>query len=453
MAGLEQQLLGRVVLKERAELEEQRLKLVEEVSTNQKLLKGLEDDLLYRLATSTGNLLDDTSLIEVLQHTKTTAAEVSEKLTNAAEANERISIAREEYRPVATRGSLIYFLIVDMAAINIMYQVSLQQFLVLFDYSIANSAPAPLASKRIVNIIDYVNFYVTCYMQRGLFERHKTIWALMLTMRIQSISGKLSGAQQKMLLTGGGALDLNTEKPKPFPWIPDNVWLNVIQLSRSVPTFRDLPDSIARNDALWKHWYDEDAPEATRIPDFEDRIDNAFDKMLLVRSIREDRALLSVSDYIVDAIGKRYVDSRPLDLRVLTEEADKFTPMIVILSTGADPTGAINELARKKKKQVRSISMGQGQEPAARRLLQQGMAGGSWVLLQNCHLGLKVRLPKYCADQCSALLHSLPSSLHIYISSLCSPLSALLSLLSLLSALCSLFALPFSHTGCRFHRR
>merc|ERR1719197_1321029 len=94
MGGLEQQLLGRVVQRERAELEEQRQKLVEEVNSNQKLLKGLEDDLLYRLASSTGNLLDDTSLIEVLQNTKTTAAEVSEKLANAAEANERIGAAR-----------------------------------------------------------------------------------------------------------------------------------------------------------------------------------------------------------------------------------------------------------------------------------------------------------------------------------------------------------------------
>jgi hypothetical protein len=62
MAGLEQQLLGRVVMAERPELEEQRLRLVEEVTTNLKTLKGLEDDLLYRLANSTGNLLDDASL-------------------------------------------------------------------------------------------------------------------------------------------------------------------------------------------------------------------------------------------------------------------------------------------------------------------------------------------------------------------------------------------------------
>ena len=80
------------------------------------------------------------------------------------------------------------------------------------------------------------------------------------------------------------SLDIATEKPKPFPWVPDNAWLNVIQLGRSVGVFRDLPDAITRNDAMWKHWYDEDAPESARIPDFEDRIETYFDKLLLVRS-------------------------------------------------------------------------------------------------------------------------------------------------------------------------
>ena len=47
------------------------------------------------------------------------------------------------------------------------------------------------------------------------------------------------------------------------------------------------------------------------------------------------------------------------------------------------------DLAKKHKKQVRTISLGQGQEPAARKLISTGVAQGSWVMLQNCHLGLK----------------------------------------------------------------
>jgi dynein heavy chain len=49
----------------------------------------------------------------------------------------------------------------------------------------------------------------------------------------------------------------------------------------------------------------------------------------------------------------------------------------------------IEALAKKLKTECKSVSMGQGQEIQAQKLISAAVASGGWVLLQNAHLGLK----------------------------------------------------------------
>lgn len=72
----------------------------------------------------------------------------------------------------------------------------------------------------------------------------------------------------------------------------------------------------------------------------------------------------------------------------LFAESTNRTPMIGLLSMGSDPTADIENLAKRENLECRAISMGQGQDVHARRLLGQFVANGGWALLQNCHLGL-----------------------------------------------------------------
>lgn len=397
LKGLEDQLLGRVINTEKRELELERVKLLDDVLLNKQKMKDLEDNLLFRLTTTKGSLVDDPHIVEVLNITKTTSIDVRQKLQIAADTSEKINIAREEFRPVATRGSIMYFLIVEMSMVNVMYQTALKQFLQLFDMSMENSMRSPITSKRITNIIDFMTYEVFKYMVRGFYEEHKFMFTLLLALKIDMQSGKVRHDEFQTLIKGGASLDINNVQAKPCKWIMDSTWLNLVELSKLFQ-FSAILEQIPRNDKQWRAWFDKETPENETIPDGYHNSLDMFRKLLLIRSWCPDRTLPQAKKYIGDSIGDKYVDGFILDLDKMVEESEPLTPLICFLSMGSDPSPSIESNGKKKGLEVKSISMGQGQEIHARRLVSAAITSGNWVLLQNCHLSL---------DFCNEILDTL----------------------------------------------
>ena len=115
-------------------------------------------------------------------------------------------------------------------------------------------------------------------------------------------------------------LNAKTEKPKPqyYTFITDKAWLNIIALPKytfgneGFPFFRELPDLIQRNKALWKTWIEQNDPENHQIPDNVERINNEKEignlvKLCLIRSIREDRTLVSSAQFIFETLGEEFI--------------------------------------------------------------------------------------------------------------------------------------------------
>jgi len=75
----------------------------------------------------------------VLENSKKTSKEINERMVQSLVVEEEINVTRNQYRTVAVRGSILYFVIADLAGIDPMYQYSLAYIKRLFNNAIEKS--------------------------------------------------------------------------------------------------------------------------------------------------------------------------------------------------------------------------------------------------------------------------------------------------------------------------
>ncbi|XP_069727356.1 dynein axonemal heavy chain 10 [Phaenicophaeus curvirostris] len=389
LKGLEDQLLSVITGFERRELEEQRQQLIQETSDNKNLLKDLEDSLLRELTSSTGNMLDNLDLVQTLEETKSKATEVIEKLKLAEKTAVDIDHLRDGYRPAARRGAILFSVLSEMAFVNIMYQYSLASFLEVFGYSLRKSMPSPVLQKRLKNIMDTLTFNTYNYGCTGLFEKHKLLFSFNMTVRIEQGDGRVPQEELQFFLKGNVSLEKSARK-KPYAWLPDQGWEDLIHLSELFPEkFESLPDDVEKNPYIWKNWFDTDALEQMPLPmQYQDNLTD-FQKLLLLRCFRVDRLYRAVTNYVTLTMSEKYVQPPVISFEAIFEQSSPYLPVVFILSPGSDPVSDLMKLAERTGfggDRLKFLAMGQGQEKIALQMLENVVVRGEWLMLQNCHL-------------------------------------------------------------------
>ena len=125
---------------------------------------------------------------------------INGRVKEAEQTEASINETREKYRPAAIRGSILYFVVADLALIGPMYQYSLNFFMQLFSQCIDNSEPSDELRKRLKNIMSYTTYFVYVSVCRGLFEEHKLLFSLLVCtsiMRVMTVQEKLDEARRR----------------------------------------------------------------------------------------------------------------------------------------------------------------------------------------------------------------------------------------------------------------
>ncbi|XP_015440426.1 PREDICTED: LOW QUALITY PROTEIN: dynein heavy chain 7, axonemal [Dufourea novaeangliae] len=404
--GLEDQLLGIVVAKERPDLEAEKNQLIIQGAANKKMLKEIEDRILEVLSTSESNILEDETAISVLSSSKHLSNEIVVKQTAAEITEKSIDEARLEYTPIAVYSTVLFFTIAVLANIDPMYQYSLVWFVNLFKNTIDNTEQTEDIAQRLKDLTREFTYSLYVNICRSLFEKDKLLFSLLLSVNLLNKRGEISIPQWMFLLTGGVGLENPFENPT--QWLPSKCWDELCRLD-NVPGFEGLKDSFTENVDAWKVVFDHMEPHTLLFPAPYGQF-SPFERMLVLRCIRPDKLVSAVQNFVEEQLGHQYIEPPPFDL--LSSFADSYSciPLIFVLTPGADPMAVLLKFADDQgfgTNRLFSLSLGQGQGVIAAQLIDEGVKNGTWVVLQNCHLAKSFmpQLEKICESFTPETVH------------------------------------------------
>lgn len=155
-------------------------------------------------------------------------------------------------------------------------------------------------------------------------------------------------------------------------------------------SFEGLAGSITNDIEAWRLWFTAKDPQNLALPGTWEESLSRFQKLLVFKAFREDKLVFRMREFVEKELGHAFAHPQPVRMDDVFKDSDNKTPIIFVLSQGAEPTALFLRFAKKIKGDsldaFQIISLGQGQDKFALDSIEKGCKHGTWVLLQNCHL-------------------------------------------------------------------
>ena len=107
---------------------------------------------------------------------------------------------------------------------------------------------------------------------------------------------------------------------------------------------------------------------------------------MAVQAIRPESLVSVMETFVQRALHLKELSPPALSLKNIHMESINSMPILIIISSGSDPSEELIELSIKSNKSLLEVAMGQGQAEVAIEKIKIAAQEGSWLVLKNLHL-------------------------------------------------------------------
>lgn len=238
---------------------------------------------------------------------------IAARLIDTEETEKVITASRERYRPLASRGAILYFVVAGLAEIDPMYQYSLKYFTQVFCNVLRLDHPAMAVELRISSLMVEELKAIYDNISRGLFENHKLIFSFLLTLSVERQEGRVT-EEEFGFLTRGVVGSVRAKRQPATTKLSQTEWEAAISLEDNFPKFfSGLTDEIETPFFLIlqdnKEVFDFAGTNRAPTDKWNKRLPN-FHKLMFIGAFRKPRFLLNVVSYLIATVGKYFTEAR-----------------------------------------------------------------------------------------------------------------------------------------------
>jgi len=381
-AGLEGQLLGVTIQHENPNVEKEKSEMLQKEESFKIQLAELEDNLLKALSESKGNLLENEELIATLTKTKVAATEITESLEKATIANAELDNQRNVYKPFAESATTLYFVLSKLQNVNNMYQFALASFMTLFGRALRADMDHKNVDDRLKKLTIDLEKRVLFYVGRGLYKADRLMWAIHLIHGMRTEEFK----ENEWEYFVGDIVDVGSGPCDELPKFAEEEQGSLFRVF--LKTFPTLVEKLKFSESAWTKWSRHPQCEVA-FPKSQRKSTTPFSRLMIVQCLRPDRLHRAIDHFACEVLALESVAPPPMNLKkVFEEESNAQTPVLMIVTTGMDPSKSLGEVAVEVvgAENYKELPMGGGQQEIAERMLTEAREKGHWLCLKNLHL-------------------------------------------------------------------